>query len=101
LTKIQAKFTKYPPVATQPGRYTIQQVKEHQTRYGPTLILTIANSKGDRFSLFVSCPEQISDKSLLARLTRAFSDETDQWVGGKIELTLDRNRRRRVDPVTR
>jgi hypothetical protein len=101
LARINAKFTKYPPVVTQRGRYTIQHVREHETRYGRTLIPTITDAKGERFSLFVPYPAEISDKSLLARLTRAFGDDTDQWVGRKIQLTLDRNGRRRIDPVTR
>jgi hypothetical protein len=101
LGKIDTKFTKYPAVATQPGRYTIQQVKERETRYGRALILTLANARGDRFSLFVAYPSEISDKSLLARLTRAFGDENEQWVSRKIDLAYVRNDRRRVDPVTR
>jgi hypothetical protein len=98
---IGSRFIKYPPTVTRPGLYTIQQVKEHKTRYGPTLILTLTNSKGDKCSLFVSCPEEISDKSLLARLTKAFGNNTEQWLGKKIDMTLDRNDRLRADPVTR
>jgi hypothetical protein len=101
MVEISTDFKKYPPTATRQGLYTIQQVKKHQTRYGPTLILTLSNSKGEKFSLFVSCPEEISDKSLLARLSRAFGKDTEAWLGKKIELTYDRNDRRRIDPVTR
>jgi hypothetical protein len=101
LGKIDTKFTKYPPAATQPGRYNIQQVKERETRYGRALILTLANARGEKFSLFVAYPTEISDKSLLARLTKRFGDDTEQWLGKKIDLTYDRNDRRRVDPVTR
>jgi hypothetical protein len=101
MVEIRAKFTKYPPVATQPGHYTIQQVKEHQTRYGRNLILTVTNAKGERFSIFVPYPEEISDKSLLARLTRTFGDDTEAWLGKKIDLAHDRNDRRKIDPVTR
>jgi hypothetical protein len=101
LGKIDAKFTKYPPVATQPGRHNIQQVKEQETRYGRTLILTVTNAKDERFSLFVPYPAEISDKSLLARLTKAFGNDTQNWLGRKIDLSLDRNGRRRIDPITR
>jgi hypothetical protein len=101
MVEIRAKFTKYPPVATQPGRYTIQQVKERETRHGRALILTLANARGERFSLFVAYPTEISDKSLLARLTKRFGDDTEQWVSKKIDLTYDQNDRRRIDPVTR
>jgi hypothetical protein len=99
LGRIDAKFTKYPPVATQPGRYAIQQVKERETRYGRALILTLANARGEKFSLFVAYPSEISDKSLLARLTRAFGHDTEAWLGKKIDLTYDRNDRRRINPL--
>jgi hypothetical protein len=101
MVKIDSTFTKYPPTATQQGRYTIQQIKEHETRHGRALILNVTNAKGERFSLFIPYPAEISDKSLLARLTKAFGDDTEAWLSKKIDLTYDRNRRRRVDPVTR
>jgi hypothetical protein len=101
MVEISISIKKYPPVATQPGRYTIQQVKERETRYGRNLILTVANAKGEKFSLFVAYPTEISDKSLLARLTRTFGNDTEAWLGKKVDLTYDRNARRRVDPVTR
>jgi plasmid maintenance system antidote protein VapI len=99
MVEISTDFKKYPPTVTRPGLYTIQQVKRHQTRYGPTLILTLSNSMGEKFSLFVSCPEEISDKSLLARLSRAFGKDTEAWLSKKIDLALDRNGRRRIDPI--
>jgi len=99
--KIDSKFMKYPPAVTEEGRYAFQEIKERETRYGRTLIGTVTNTKNERFSLFIPFPAEISDKSLLARLTRAFGDDTEQWVGRKIDLTLDRYDRRRIEPVVR
>jgi len=99
--RIDSKFTKYPPTVTQPGRYTFQQIKERETRFGRTLISTVTNSKDERFSFFIPYPAEVSDKSLLARLTKAFGDDTEQWLGRKIDVTFDRYGRRRIEPTAR
>lgn len=99
--KIDSKFTKYPPAITQPGPYTFAQIKEQQTRYGRTLVSTVTNSKSERYSLFIPYPAEISDKSLLARLTKSFGNETEQWLGNKIDVTLDKDGRRRINPLVK
>jgi len=101
MARIDSKFTKYPPTMTHPGRYTFQQIKERETRFGRTLIATMTNGKDEKSSLFIPYPAEISDKSLLARLAKAYGEDTDQWLSRKIELTFDRQGRRRFDIVTR
>jgi len=81
------------------GSYVIKNVKtKEQTRFGIANILTVSNSKGDG-SVFVQHSDEPSSRTNLGRLVKAFGDDTDRWVGKKIEVTIDDDGKRRIDPV--
>lgn len=101
MTKIDTKIMKYPESVRQPGRYTIVAQKEANTRFGRTIILTVNNTKGEKYSLFVAYPPEISENSLLALLVRAFGDDVEQWLDRKIDVTKDKDGNRRVEPVVK
>jgi hypothetical protein len=87
---------------TQPGRYEIEAVKPPQeTRYGQTLILIVTNTEGQQASLFVPYASEISEQSNLGRLVRSFGDDTDHWIGKKLDISIDQTGRRTVEPVAK
>lgn len=95
------KITEYPEQVTEAGRYAIQAVKGPQeTRYGLALILIVTNSKGEEKSAFIPYSTEASNRTSLARLLGAYGDETERWVKRKIDVTIDSDNKRRIEPVT-
>ncbi len=102
MTKLPVKVTDYPEQTNEAGRYVIQSVKGPQeTRFGLALILVVANAKGEERSVFVPYSTETSNRTSLARLLAAYGDETERWIKRKIDVALDSDNKRRVDPVTK
>ena len=101
MTKLSVKVTEYPEQVTEAGRYTIQAVKGPQeTRYGLALILIVTTAKGEERSAFVPYSTEASNRTSLARLLTAYGDETERWIRRKIDVTMDSDNKRRIEPVT-
>ena len=101
MTKLNVNITKYPPQVTQAGRYTIQAVKgPMDTRFGPSLIAIITNAKSEERSLFIPHSQEVSDQSNEARLIAAFGDETEHWIRRKLDVSIGKDGKRRIDPAT-
>jgi hypothetical protein len=102
MTRLNVKVAQYPTQITQPGRYEIRAVRPLQeTRYGQTLILIVTSDKGQEASLFVPFATETSEQSNLGRLVKAFTDDTDKWIGKKLDLSIDQTGRRTVEPVAK
>ena len=102
MTKLQVKITEYPEQVTQPGRYSIQSVKPPQeTRYELALILIVTSAKNEERSLFVPYSLEISNRTNLGRLLQAFGDDTDRWIGRKVDVTIDKDGKRTIEPVVK
>jgi hypothetical protein len=100
MTKLNVRLAQYPSQLTQPGRYEIQAAKPPQeTRYGQTLILVVTNGKGQQASLFVPFAAETSEQSNLGRLVKVFTDDTDKWIGRKIDVSIDEAGKRTIEPV--
>jgi hypothetical protein len=96
------KITEYPEQVTQPGRYTIQSVKPPQeTRYDLAIILIVTSSRNEERSLFVPYSPEISNRTNLGRLLQAFSDNTDNWLKKQVDVTIDKDGKRTIEPVTK
>ena len=102
MTKLPTKIADYPEQVSQPGRCTIQGVKGPQdTRFGPALINIVRDVKGEERSLFVPFSTEVSPRTNLARLIQAFGDDTDRWVGQKVDVTVDKDGKRTIEPVVK
>jgi hypothetical protein len=102
MTKLSVKITEYPEQVSQPGRYAITNVKPPQeTRYDLALILIVASAKNEERSLFVPYSPEISNRTNLGRLLQAFGDETDRWVGRKVDVSIDKDGKRTIEPVVK
>ena len=98
--KLETKMTQYLEQVTQPGLYTIREVKpQRQTRYGRALPVVLSNAKGQEVIMLLPYPTEITDRTNLGRLVRAYGDETDQWIKKKVEVTIYENGRRRIEAV--
>ena len=102
MTRLDVKITEYPEQVTQPGIYTIKNVKPAQeTRYGLTLILIVTSVKGEEHSAFVPFSSEISKRTNLARLIEGFGNDTDQWINKRIHVTLGTDNKRTIEPATK
>jgi hypothetical protein len=100
MTKLQVKITEYPEQVSEVGRYTIRNVKPPQeTRYDLALILIVSSAKNEERSLFVPYSPEMSSRTNLGRLLHAFGDDTDRWVGHKVDVSIDKEGRRTIEPV--
>jgi hypothetical protein len=102
MTRLSVKLTQWPEQVTQPGRYNIQSAKPPQeTRFGSTLILIVTNAKGQQGSLFVPFAPETTEQTNLGRLVKAFGEDTDQWIGKQLDVTLDESGKRTIRPVVK
>lgn len=100
MPKIEVNVTHFPEQVTQPGRYTIQEVKLPQkTKHGDSIILIVTNIRGEERSLFVSYTSNTSDQTNLGRLVKVFSSNTDNWTKRQLDVTLEEDGNRRIEPV--
>ena len=102
MTKLAVRIAEYPEQVTQSGRYTIRTVKGPQeTKFGLALINIVADVKGEERSLFVPYSTEVSPRTNLARLMQTFGDDTDRWVGQKVDVTIDKDGKRMIEPVVK
>jgi hypothetical protein len=102
MTKLPTKIADYPQQVTQSGRCTIQAVKGPQeTRFGPALINIVTDAQGEERSLFVPYSTEVSPRTNLARLIQAYGEDTDRWVGRKVDVTVDKDGKRTIEPVVK
>jgi hypothetical protein len=102
MTRLNVKVAHYPTQVAQPGRYEIRAVRPLQeTRYGQTLILIVTSDKGQEGSLFVPFATETSEQSNLGRLVKCLGDETADWIGKKLDVSIDQTGRRTVEPVAK
>ena len=102
MTKLGVKITEYPEQVTQSGRYTVQAVKGPQeTRFGLALINIVTNAKGKERSLFVPYSTEVSRRTNLARLMQIFGDDTDGWLGRKVDVSIGKDGKRKIEPVVK
>jgi hypothetical protein len=102
LAKLNVKITEYPEQVTEAGRYTIRSVKPPQeTRYDLALILIVTSTKNEERSLFVPYSPEMSSRTNLGRLLQAFGDDTDHWTSHKVDVSIDKDGRRTIEPVVK
>ena len=98
--RLEVKVTRYPSQVTEPGSYTIQNVKGPQeTKFGQAIILTVTDSRNSERSLFVQYMAETTKNTNLARLIAAFGAETEKWIGKKIRVTFDLDGKRKIEPL--
>ncbi len=96
------KITDYPEQISEPGRYAIRSVKPPQeTRYDLALILIVSSAKNEERSLFVPYSPEISNRTNLGRLLQTFGDDTDNWLKKQVDVTIDKDGRRTIEPVAK
>jgi hypothetical protein len=101
-TKLSVKITEYPEQVSEAGRYTIRSVKPPQeTRYDLALILIVTSARNEERSLFVPYSPEMSSRTNLGRLLQALGDDTDHWTGQKIDVSIDKDGRRTIEPVVK
>jgi hypothetical protein len=100
--ELKVIVTRYPAQVSEPGTYTIRNVKGPQeTKFGQAVILTVTDSSNSERSLFVQYSPEITKNTNLARLIAAFGSVTEKWVSKRIRVTFDIDGKRRIDPATR
>jgi len=99
MTKLQVNVAHFPEQVNEPGEYTIKQYRQpKELKYGVTITLITTNSKGEERSLFVTYKPETSDNTNLGRLVKCFGDDPEHWIGKKIEITFDQDKRH-IQPV--
>jgi hypothetical protein len=81
------------------GSYTIRAVTpKPELKYSPLLLELTKDDDGVAHGLFIPTWNQIEANlnTNLGRLVLAFSDETDKWVGKKVDIKIDDRGRRLV-----
>ena len=100
--KLPIHVTHFPEQVDEEGVYTIKQFKQpKELQYGTSIILTVTDAKSQERSIFVPYSSETSDNTNLGRLVKALGDDPDHWIGKKIEVTFDRNGKRRITPVAK
>lgn len=92
--KLSVKVVHHPSQVNENGQFTIKTVATPQpTKYGTAIALTVLSKDREEKALFVPFSEEVTDQTNLGRLIKAFGNETDQWVGKRINVTIDNNQR--------
>ena len=99
MSKLNVKVVHHPAQVNENGQYIIKSVTTPQpTKYGTAIVITLQNKDREEKALFIPYSTEVTDQTNLGRLVNAFSDETNQWVGKRISVTIDNNQRT-VEPV--
>jgi hypothetical protein len=61
----------------------------------------VLNPKGEERSLFVPYSTEVSSRTNLARLLRAFGDDASRWIGRKVNVTVGQDGKRTIEPVVK
>jgi hypothetical protein len=102
MTKLPIHVTHFPEQVDEEGVYTIKQYKQpKELQYGTSIILTVTDAKTQERSIFVPYSAETSDNTNLGRIVKVLGDDPDHWVGKKIEVTFDRNGKRRITPIAK
>lgn len=81
------------PLVNETGQYTIKRVTEPQpTMFGQMIGVRVLNKNGEEKAILVPIYAKVTDQSNLGKLVTAFSDETDKWVGKRINVKIVNNR---------
>jgi hypothetical protein len=86
----------YPEEIRKPGTYTIREVKRTWNE-----IIIVTEPRGSlriEYVEWMDGPDPVPENTDLARLIKAFSDETDAWLGKRVRVTFKAGICR-IDPV--
>jgi hypothetical protein len=99
LGKLSVKIVHHPGQVNENGQYLIKAVTTPQpTKYGTALVLTVVGKNGVEKALFAPYSEEVTDQTNLGRLIAAFGNDTDQWVGKRLDVAIENNQRT-IEPV--
>lgn len=97
--KLNVKVVHHPSQVDENGQYTIKTATTPQpTKYGAAIVLTVLNKDRQERALFVPFSEEVTDQTNLGRLIGAFGNDTDQWIGKRVNITIENNQRT-IEPV--
>ncbi len=97
--KLNVKVVHHPSQVNENGQYTIKAVTTPQpTKYGTAIILTVIGKDREEKALFVPYSEEVTDQTNLGRLIAAVGPDTDQWVGKRVNVTIEHSQRS-LEPV--
>ena len=100
---VKLKVKKFLKPVKASARYTICDVTQKpELIYAPLLLALTKDDDGVDHGLFVPTWNQIkpSPTTNAGRLVLAFGDNTDSWIGKKIDIRIDQRGRKLVYPVT-
>lgn len=99
MNKLNVKVSHHPAQVREDGEYTIKSVTTPQpSNYGRAIVLTVLSKDREEKAVFVPFSSEVTDQTNLGRLVNAFGDDTDQWNGKRINVTIDNNQRT-IEPV--
>jgi hypothetical protein len=102
VTKLPVHVTHFPEQVDEAGVYTIKQYKQpKELQYGSSLILSVTDGKAQERSIFVPYSAETSDNNNLGRLVNGFGGDPERWIGKKIEVTFDKEGKRKIVPVVK
>jgi hypothetical protein len=101
MTDLGIEVDDVPEQVTEPGELTIKKVNVNQkTRLGSAHQLILTNSKTESI-LYVQHRDRTTSSTNLGRLVKAFGPDPDRWVGKKIEVTFDKDGKRKIVTVVK
>ena len=101
MSKLNVKVSHHPAQVSEDGEYTIKSVTTPQpSKYGSAIVLTVLNKDREERAVFVPFSSEVTDQTNLGRLVNAFTDDTNQWIGKRINVTIENNQRT-IEPVAR
>ena len=80
-------------VRTHTENYICLKTTPQPTKYGTAIVLTLVGKDVVEKTLFVPYSERVTDQTNLGRLIAAFGNDTDEWVGKRINVTIENNQR--------
>lgn len=101
MSKLNVKVSHHPAQVREDGEYMIKSVTTPKpSNYGSAIVLTVLNKDREERALFVPFSSEVTDQTNLGRLVNAFTDDTNQWVGKRINVTIENNQRT-IEPVAK
>jgi hypothetical protein len=86
------------PLVTESGQYTIKGVKTAPTKFGSMMAIRVLNKDQEEKSILVPVFPKVTSMTNLGKLVNTFGDETDKWVGKRINIKIENNRSV-IDPI--
>jgi len=87
------------PLVNESGLYTIKGVKTAPTKFGSMMAIRVSGKSQEEKSILVPVFPKVTNQTNLGKLVEAFGDETDKWVGKRINITIENNRST-IEPIT-